>query len=47
MEYLTRVEVDRISEAKELAALVTDISRDLMDLGLDLIQWIPLVLRQA
>jgi hypothetical protein len=39
-ECLTEVEADHTGRVKELAALVTYISRVLMDLGLDPIQWI-------
>jgi hypothetical protein len=43
----TKVEVDRVGEAKELAALVTDISVVIVDQGLDPIQWIPQVPSKA
>jgi hypothetical protein len=41
------VDEERVVEAEKLAALVTETSRDLMDLGLPPIQEIPQVLRKA
>jgi hypothetical protein len=46
-ELLTKVQVKRVGEAKELAVLMIDMSDALVDLGLDPNQWIPKVPRQA
>jgi hypothetical protein len=46
-EHIAEVEVDCANEAKELVTLVTGFSEILVDLGLDLIQWIPQFLSKA